>query len=94
MKYRKLVALPAALICGLLLFSACSRISADEALVKLQKGMTVEEVKDAIGSPSRSEDLGENKKLYIYKADKGYIVVFLVDGKVKNFNRTDRIIHR
>ena len=84
----------ASMFCGVLCLSACSRVSSQETLTGLKKGMTIEQVKSALGRPSTDKPLGENKHVYVYRVTDGYVVVFFVNGKVDGFNRTDKVMFR
>ena len=89
-----MVAVMSLVLCGALVLSACSRSLPSDALEKLKKGMTVEEVESALGRPTTDKVLDSGKRVYIYRADEGYLVVFFVSDKVEHFNRTDKVIFR
>ena len=94
MKSKSILAVASLLLCGVVWLSACSQRSSQETLSELRKGMTVEQVKSALGRPSTDKPLGENKRAYVYKATDGYVVVFFVNGKVDGFNRSDKVMFR
>ncbi len=78
----------------IVIFIGCGKKSSQELLPYLNKDMTLFEVKEKLGDPDQEEELGQNKVMLIYKVTDGYVIVYLVNGEVEDYRRTDRILFR
>lgn len=79
--------------------SKVSGLSTNEALAKLQRGMTPEQVRSSLGDPEQQTTVpnqtGEpgyqTLTMYGYDTEDAKLVVIFHDGKVADFRGTDQI---
>ncbi len=74
------------------LISCASSRPTGDILAKLEKGMTVFDVERDLGRPTMERYLENMKRVMIYKASDGYVVVFTENGYVTGFNPSTHII--
>lgn len=74
------------------MISCGSSKPAGEIMAKLQNGMTVFDVEKNLGRPKIDKYLDNMKRVFVYKATDGYVVVFTENGFVTHFNPSTHII--
>jgi len=77
----------------LVFLTGCS-MTPEEALSKLDKGMTPAEVTEALGDPDTDTPLADGGRIFVYEVSEGYVTVHFVEGKVETYRRTDRVVFR
>jgi outer membrane protein assembly factor BamE (lipoprotein component of BamABCDE complex) len=82
------------LFCGVVALAGCAKKSSQELMSELEKGMTPEDVKYYVGSPSTDKALRDKNRLYVYEVSDGYVTVYFVNGKLAQVRRTDRLVFR